>query len=116
MFISELRVENFRMFGEGNDAFVLALEPGLTALVGENDNGKTSVIDALRLVLGTRDQESFRIDESDFHQPRGSGIRRKEIRICCKFEDLTRAKVGTFAEYLTYEEADSRLIPVLYLN
>jgi predicted ATP-dependent endonuclease of OLD family len=53
------------MFGEGNDAFVLALEPGLTALVGENDNGKTSVIDALRLLLGTRDQESFRISSSD---------------------------------------------------
>jgi putative ATP-dependent endonuclease of the OLD family len=116
MFISQLRIENFRMFGEGIDAFVLTLDPGLTALVGENDNGKTSVIDALRLVLGTRDQESFRMDESDFHQPRGSGIRRKEIRICCKFEDLTTAEVGTFAEYLTYEEADSRLIPVLYLN
>src|SRR6266478_8299794 len=61
MFISELRIENFRMFGEGNEEFVLPLEPGLTALVGENDNGKTAVIDALRLVLGTRDQESFRI-------------------------------------------------------
>ncbi len=116
MFISELRIENFRMFGEGNEEFVLPLEPGLTALVGENDNGKTAVIDALRLVLGTRDQESFRIDESDFHQPAGSAVPRKEIRICCKFEDLTLAEIGTFAEYLTYEEADEGLVPVLYLN
>jgi predicted ATP-dependent endonuclease of OLD family len=63
MFICELRIENFRMFGEGTEEFVLPLEPGLTALVGENDNGKTAVIDALRLVLGTRDQESFRIKQ-----------------------------------------------------
>jgi putative ATP-dependent endonuclease of the OLD family len=61
MFISELRVENFRMFGEGNDAFVLALEPGLTALVGENDNGKTSVIDALRLVLAQGNQNLLQV-------------------------------------------------------
>lgn len=116
MFISELRIENFRMFGEGSEEFVLPLEPGLTALVGENDNGKTAVIDALRLVLGTRDQESFRIDESDFHQPSGSAAPAKEIRICCKFEDLTLTEIGAFAEYLTYEAADERLVPVLYLN
>jgi hypothetical protein len=69
MFISELRIENFRMFGEGSEEFLLSLEPGLTALVGENDNGKTAVIDALRLVLGTRDQESFRISPFREKQP-----------------------------------------------
>ncbi len=57
VYISEIRIENFRLFGAGNDTFVLPLKPGLTALVGENDGGKTAVIDALRLVLGTRDQE-----------------------------------------------------------
>ena len=51
MFLAELRIENFRIFGEGEQALVLALRPGLTALVGENDSGKTAVVDALRLVL-----------------------------------------------------------------
>lgn len=59
MFIAELRIENFRLFGEGNKGLVLALKPGLTALVGENDSGKTAIVDALRLVLGTRDQGSI---------------------------------------------------------
>jgi len=53
MFISKIKIENFRLFGSGDHAFVLSLNPGLTALVGENDAGKTAVIDALRLVLGT---------------------------------------------------------------
>ena len=55
MYISEIRIENFRCFGEGEDRFVLPLRLGLTALVGENDTGKTAVIDALRFALGTRD-------------------------------------------------------------
>lgn len=46
MFLSELRIENFRMFGEEADALVLPLREGLTALVGENDSGKTAVVDA----------------------------------------------------------------------
>jgi predicted ATP-dependent endonuclease of OLD family len=47
VFISEIRIENFRTFGSDDRAFILALNPGLTALVGENDAGKTAVIDAL---------------------------------------------------------------------
>ena len=81
MFISELCIENFRMFGEGPQALVIPLRPGLTALVGENDAGKTTVIDALRLALSTRDQEFLRVEEGDFHQPPDGAARRNEIRI-----------------------------------
>ena len=72
MCISEIRIENFRCFGEGEDRFVLPLRLGLTALVGENDTGKTAVIDALRFALGTRDQEFIRVEDTDFHWPPGS--------------------------------------------
>lgn len=116
MFLAELRIENFRIFGEGDQALVLALRPGLTALVGENDTGKTAVVDALRLALGTRDQEFFRIEDSDFHHPPGSSERRNEIRIRCKFEDLTTLDKGAFAEHLTYEERNGTKVPVLYAN
>ena len=67
MYISEIQIENFRLFDSAENAFVLSLNPGLTALVGENDAGKTAVIDALRLVLGTRDQEMLRIDMLIMH-------------------------------------------------
>jgi putative ATP-dependent endonuclease of OLD family len=116
MYLCELRIENFRVFGEQELAFVLPLRPGLTALVGENDSGKTAVVDALRLALGTRDQEFFRVDEADFHQPPDGSARRTEIRIRCKFDDLARQDMAAFAEYLTYEDRAGANVPVLYLN
>ena len=116
MFLTELRIENFRIFGENAQAFVLPLKAGLTALVGENDTGKTAVIDALRFALGTRDQEYFRVEDSDFHWPLGAKDRRTQIRIRCKFDDLTIHDKGALAEYLTYVERDGRRDAVLYIN
>ena len=115
MYISELKVENFRLFGEGENAALLRLRPGLTAIVGENDSGKTVIVDALRLALGTRDQEYFRIDDDDFHCP-AEGEQSKEVRIRCRFTGLTRSDTGAFAEYLTYEEQEGSRVPVIYLN
>lgn len=99
--ISEIRIENFRLFGAGNKAFQLSLKPGLTALVGENDAGKTAIVDALRFVLGTRDQESMRLELTDFHQA-PSGDRAREVQIRLTFSELTGADRSAFAEYLTY--------------
>lgn len=107
MYISELTIENFRSFGEGVNKFVLPLRKGLTALVGENDSGKTAVIDALRFALGTTDQEWYRLEDKDFNSQNVS----KEILIVCKFNDLNEIDKRAFVEYLTYEDH-----PVLYIN
>jgi len=116
MYLAEVRIENFRMFGEGENALVLPLQPGLVALVGENDSGKTAIIDAIRLALGTRDQEFFRLEDNDFHQPLDGSPRRSEIRIRCKLKDLSHQDQGAFAEYLSYEGEGTTNVPVLYLN
>ena len=106
MFISDIRIDSFRLFGSGDNAFHLSLKPGLTALVGENDAGKTAVIDALRFVLGTRDQEATRLELTDFyHAP--SGERAREISIRLTFSGLTKTDRSTFAEYLTYRDDHS---------
>jgi putative ATP-dependent endonuclease of the OLD family len=101
VYISEIRIENFRLFGAGEQAFVLSLKPGLTALVGENDAGKTAVVDALRFVLGTRDQESLRVETTDFHEPPG-GDRAEQISIRLTFKKLTIPDRAAFVEYLTF--------------
>ncbi len=107
MYLSELTIENFRSFGKGDNKFYLLLRKGVTALVGENDSGKTAIIDALRFVLGTTDQEWYRLEDSDFHELDTS----KEILIVCKFIDLNESDKRAFVEYLTYEDQ-----PVLYIN
>ena len=96
MFLAQLTIENFRCFGDGPNAFVTDFRPGLTALVGANDAGKTAVIDALRLALGTSDQEWARIEESDFNNPT------KAIRVICRFDDLDARDLRAFPEYLVY--------------
>ena len=78
MYLAKLQIENFRCFGHGNEAFELELNAGLTAFVGENDSGKTAVMDALRFALGTTDHEWYRPETSDFHQ-----LTRPEINIVC---------------------------------
>jgi len=102
MHISELVISNFRSIGSGDDTLCLALNKGLTVLVGENDSGKTAIIDAIRYALLTRDQEYIRVQPEDFHIS-NTGAQATEISIQCKFEGLTTQEQGAFAEYLTYE-------------
>ncbi|MBY3186058.1 AAA family ATPase [Rhizobium laguerreae] len=102
MFLSKLEISNFRHFGDGANALVLELNNGITALVGENDAGKTAIVDAIRMVLGTRDQEYLRVQPSDFHFSIADGTRAEQITICCTFSDLTPADRGAFVEHLSY--------------
>ena len=111
MYLSKLTIENFRCFGEGVKRLELSLRPGLTTLVGENDTGKSAIIDALRFVMGTTDQEWYRLEETDFN----AGANPKEIRIVCKFESLEPKDQRAFIEYLTYD-AEGDVPPVLYLT
>ena len=111
MYLAAITIENFRCFGEGTNAFHLQLKKGLTALVGENDAGKSAVIDALRLVLGTTDQEWFRIESDDFN----AAATAREVRITCRFLDLDSHDTQAFAEYLTYDFGN-KCTPALIVN
>lgn len=102
MFISELCIENFRCFGQGGNKLVMPLQLGLNTLVGENDAGKTAIIDAIRMLLGTRDQESFRLSIDDFHYS-NSKEQSKSLSISVTFLGLTLPEQVSFAEYLTYQ-------------
>jgi len=112
MYLSEIRIENFRLFGEHNEQCLeLSLKQGLTALVGENDRGKSAIIDALRFALGTTDQERLWLDDSDFN----ARAQDRDIRVMCKFQGLTSSDQRAFLEYLTYGN-DQDGEPVLYLH
>lgn len=111
MYLSKLTIRNFRCFGDGDKPFELPLKCGLTAVVGENDAGKSAVIDALRFALGTTDQDWFRLEDSDFHQ----SDTKREIRIVCRFENLSPRDQRAFVEYLTYGDPKKDK-PLLYIN
>lgn len=64
MYISELKLWNFRKYGNGsndldpeNPHLTVSFEQGMNILIGENDSGKTAIIDAIKLVLKTHAYE-----------------------------------------------------------
>ena len=69
MHLQKVRAQNFRAFGDGKTAPQLdwTLSPGLNILIGENDAGKTAVVDAIRHILWTTSYEFVRLFEHDFH-------------------------------------------------
>lgn len=100
MYLSRLEIENFRIFGSRvEDRHLdLTLHPGLSLLVGENDSGKTSIVDALRLLLGTLPEEYYPITTDDFHCR--DGDRRTSLEIAAEFAGLSEAEAAAFLEYL----------------
>ncbi|EJG0271420.1 AAA family ATPase [Vibrio parahaemolyticus] len=100
MYLAELSITNFRSFGP--DGIKVKFREGVTALVGENDSGKTAVIDALRFLLGTTDQEWLRFNDDDFHKASKDNSESNEIKIFGTFKKLTPSDKSGFAEYLTY--------------
>ena len=66
---------------------VIQFRKGLNLLVGENDSGKSTIIDAIKQVLYTQSFEYIRLDESDFYKPNDS-VRATDFKIECKFTDF----------------------------
>jgi putative ATP-dependent endonuclease of OLD family len=112
MIMTELQIENFRIYGEGDKALKISLKTGVTVIVGENDAGKSAVIDAIRFALGTTDQDWYRLEESDFHK----GETKRKVRIECKFEALCEKELRAYVEYLTYDVSGESGAPTLYVN
>lgn len=99
MYVASLKIENFRQFGENEHAVEFVFSPGFNLLVGENDAGKTTVVDALRHLLWTTSQDYHRLTVDDFHV---SGAERAEtLSISAILRGLTTPEQATFLEYLT---------------
>jgi len=109
MYISEIVIRNFRQFGDNDSALNIAFSSGVTALVGRNDSGKSTIIDAIRYALLTRDQEFIRVQSEDFHLDK-TGKQATDIFIRCKLSGLDDDEKGAFAEYLSYEGAQVSLL------
>lgn len=109
MYLKNIRLCNFRCFGNEQ---IIEFNDGLNVLVGENDSGKSAIIDAIRIVLGATDQSWYRIELSDFYNE----DKEAEIKIVCKFCDLSDDEQAAFLECLSYETEDSKQVSCLYLH
>ena len=102
LYLKRIAAQNFRVFGNTGAAPSLdwTLSPGLNMLVGENDAGKTAVIDAIRHVLWTTSYEYVRLHETDFHV--SGSTRATSLSIEATLSDLTPEQESAVLEWLSY--------------
>ena len=110
MIVSELKLYNFRRFKsvDGIPGLQITFHKGLNALIGENDSGKTAVIDALKLVLLTQSNEYIRPVEEDFYKPI-DGEACSEFKIDCTITEFNQNEAKNFIEYLLFKKNDEKV-------
>lgn len=115
MYLKHIRARNYRVFGDNSSAPELnwELNPGLNILVGENDAGKTCIVDAIRQVLLTTSYENIRLFEQDFHI-HGS-IRSNTLCIEATLCGLSADQEASVLEWLTLGE-DGTCSLILHLE
>jgi putative ATP-dependent endonuclease of OLD family len=98
-----LKLWNFRRFGKDgvlnleNPDLNLNFTQGLNVLIGENDSGKTAIIDAIKLVIKTHSLEWIRITPDDFFKTAD------RFRIELIFDELSDDEAKNFTEWLGWK-------------
>ncbi|MFK5893860.1 MAG: AAA family ATPase [Pseudomonadota bacterium] len=116
MYLSNIKLWNFRKFGSEDDFDIaspnlnLNFSKGLNALIGENDSGKTAIIDAIKLVIKTHSYDWIKITDEDFY---GNS---KRLRIEITLEDLQSNEAKNFTEWLSIRGDGDDAEPYLKLN
>jgi putative ATP-dependent endonuclease of the OLD family len=77
VYLSKIEIENFR----GIQHTSIEFDPDITVLVGENNTGKTSILEALRLCLdAVKSDRTCGFSEYDFYRDETRGWRKKPSR------------------------------------
>lgn len=76
--------------------------PTFNLLIEENDSGKTAIIDAIKLTLGTTSDDNLRITDEDFFVSK-EGESATELKIECFLSGLTKEEAGIFFEWLSFD-------------
>lgn len=105
MYLSELRLYNFRRFlepSESKPGLIVKFHKGLNIIVGENDSGKTAIIDAIRLLVGEVSDEFQRINDDDFYCDQEKNYK-NNFKIEGRFCDLNKKEAGIFLDWLSFD-------------
>lgn len=106
MYLSNIKLWNFRKFGSVGDIDLkhpnldLSFTKGLNVLIGENDSGKSAILEAIKMVLRTHAYERMMWVKEDFHE--GTD----ELRIELLIEGLTNSEAAHFTEWLGWSEGN----------
>ena len=106
MYLSKIKLWNFRKFGTLGDidlkhpSLDLSFTKGLNVLIGENDSGKSAILEAIKMVLKTHAYERLMWVKEDFYE--GTD----ELRIELLIDGLTNSEAAHFTEWLGWTDGD----------
>jgi len=100
MYLSKINIRNFRNL----ESLEVNLSTGLNVIVGENNVGKTNLLDALRVALGSawNNSEVVRLSKEDLHRHPDGNITNKSINIDLIFSELSDDEQAQFLEILNF--------------
>lgn len=96
MYISKLIITGYKNVKENS---IINLNKGLNVLVGENGSGKTTIINALRMILKENEYSYMNISEDDFYKSLDKSYSSDKIKIDLSFEALTPNEEVTFLSW-----------------
>lgn len=99
MYLKELKIRNFRSIKD----IALNFSKGINILIGENNAGKTTIIDVLRICLGYRDQDGLRVNKTDFRISQHDETL-KSIEFDLSFKKDEDKEIGYFIELYDAEK------------
>lgn len=118
MYLSEIKLWNFRQYGIKGDkletaepGMVVQFNKGVNVLVGENDSGKTAIVDAIRYSLRTQSGEYIEFEDRDFHHASGYS-RSVEFKIECTFSGFSNAEAGKFLEWIGFDDNNDFILKI----
>ena len=117
MYHAILKLWNFRKYCAGADnkpGLEIHFREGVNVLIGENDSGKTAIVDAIRYVLRTQSGEFIQFDDKDFYQD-PAGNRKDEFKIECVFDGINKQDAGLFWEWLSWSEDKTKYLLKVWL-
>ena len=114
MYISNIKLWNFRKFGIDTEItevdpphLNLNLTNGLNVIIGENDSGKTAIIDAIKIVLKTHSYDYIKVEDHDFYKST------TRFRIELTFIGLEPDEAKNFTEWLGWHGSGETSEPYL---
>lgn len=125
MYLHNLKLWNFRKYStsdgskeivKGNEGLNVIFNESLNVLIGENDSGKTAIIDSIKLVLRTKSLDSLWLEDRDFYEDE-TNRRSDQLKIECVFKGFTNEEAGSFIDWIGLDnEKEFELIVWLTAN
>lgn len=116
MYLLNLKLWNFRRYGSEGELDLkvpdlsVDFKEGLNLLTGENDSGKTAIVDAIKTVLKTSSNDWIKLNDDDFY----NDTNELRIELCIKGFIASEAK--HFTEYLTPNFREKDAVSELHLS